>query len=258
MMIGGVWSQKKRDQGRYLQQVSVNMDRTEHLEQLFHQLNVGDVVQRNNACDEIQKMVGQTADLAEKDRLRQNIIYHLIDLGRVYEAEIIIEALRASANHDMQAASCFHRIEFCKKFASDADQVESAIQEALSFTKAIGHEAAYTDANMEYGKFLAGRGKECGAITCFSDVANYAENHRNNKLLAAAKYYLGFCLYHLGHLSMANSFLREATEMAFRERNHILVQTSETLRAIVLMKQGKNDEAQIIFQQWESNFGLLL
>lgn len=234
------------------------MGKTERLEQLFHLLNVGDVVQRNNACDEILKMVDQTADSAEKDRLRQSIIYHLIDLGRVYEAKFIIEALRASANYDLQAASCFHRIEFCKKFASDANQVESAIQEALSFTKAIGHEAAYIDANMEYGKFLAGRGKKREAITCFSEVANYAENHHNNKLLAAAKYYLGFCLYHLGHLSMANSFLREATEIAFRERNHILAQTSETLRAIVLMKQGKNDEAHVIFQQWERNFGLVL
>ena len=148
--------------------------------------------------------------------------------------------------------------QFCKKFASDADQVESAIQEALSFTKAIGHEAAYTDANMEYGKFLTGRGKERDAITCFSEVANYAENHHNTKLLGAAKYYLGFCLYHLEHLSMANSFLREATEIAFRERNHILAQTSETLRAIVLMKQGKNDEAQVVFHQWERNFGLVL
>ena len=93
------------------------MGKTEQLDLLFHQLNVGDVVQRNNACDEILKMVDQTADPAEKDRLRQSIIYHLIDLGRVYEAEFIIEALHASANHDMQAASCFHRIEFCKKFA---------------------------------------------------------------------------------------------------------------------------------------------
>ncbi len=234
------------------------MGKTDLLEQLFHQLHVGDIVQRNNACDEIQKMVDQTADPTEKDRLRQGIIYHLIDLGRVYEAETIIEALRASANHDMQAASCFHRIEFCKKFSGDADQVESAIKEALTFTKAIGHEAAYTDAHMEYGKFLTGRGKERDAITCFSEVANYAENHHNTKLLGAAKYYLGFCLYHLGHLSMANSFLREATEIAFRERNHILAQTSETLRAIVLMKQGKNDEAQVVFQQWERNFGLVL
>ena len=96
------------------------MGNTERLEQLFHHLHVGDVVQRNNACDEIQKMVDQTADPTEKDRLRQGIIYHLIDLGRVYEAETIIVALRTSSNRDMQAASCFHRIEFCKKFLGDA------------------------------------------------------------------------------------------------------------------------------------------
>ena len=234
------------------------MGKNERLDQLFHQLNVGDVVQRNNACDEIQKMVDQTDNPAERDRLRQGIIYHLIDLGRVYEAQTIIEALRASANHDMQAASYFHRIEFCKKFAGDADRVESAIKEVLSFTKAIGHEAAYTDAQMEYGKFLAGRGKEREAIPYFSEVANYAEYNHNTKLLGAAKYYLGFCLYHLGHLSMANSFLRESTEIAVRERNHILAQTSETMRAIVLMKQGKNDEAQIVFHQWERYFGLVL
>ena len=231
---------------------------TERLGQLSHQLLVGDVVQRNNACDEILKMVDQTADPMEKDRLRQCIIYHLIDLGRRNEAENIIEVLSASANHDMQVVSCFHRIEFCKKYSGDAGQVESAINTALSFTKALGHEAAYTDACMEYGKYLTDRGKERDAITYFSEVAYYAENHHNTKLLGAAKYYLGFCLYRLGHLSMANSFLREATEIAFREREHILARTSETMRAIVLMKQGKNDEAQVVFQQWERNFGLVL
>lgn len=234
------------------------MGKTEQLGQLYHQLLVGDVVQRNNACDEILKMVGLTADHREKDSLRQGIIYHLIDLDRRNEAATIIEALSSSANHDVQVASCFYRIEFFKKCSGDADQVESAIKAALTFTKAIGHEAAYTDACMEYAKFLTGRDKEHDAITYFSEVAYYAENHHNNKLLGAAKYYLGFCLYRLGHLSMANSFLREATEIAFRERNHIIAQTSETLRAIVLMKKGKNDESQVVFQQWVRNFGLVL
>ena len=56
------------------------MCKIEWVEQLFHQLIIGDVVQGNNACDEILKMVDQTADPVEKDRLRQSIIYHLMDL----------------------------------------------------------------------------------------------------------------------------------------------------------------------------------
>ena len=234
------------------------MDKTEQLGVLFHQLNVGDVVQRNNACNEILKMVDQTADPAEKDRLRQSVIYYLIDLGRVYDAEFIIEALQSSSNSDMQAASYFHRIEFLKKFVKDSAQIEGAIKEAIAFAEKNGKSAARADGFMEYGKFFASQGHEREAITCFSEVANYADNNHNEKLLSAVKYYLGFCLYHLGHLSMANSFLREATEIAFRERNHILAQTSETLRAIVLMKQGKNDDASVIFEQWERNFGLIL
>ena len=231
---------------------------TELLGRLYHQLNVGDEIQRNNSCNEILKMIGQTAELEEKDQLRQSIIYYLIDLGRMDDAKFIIEALQSSPNLDMQTASYFHRIYFLKKFVKDSVQIEGAIKETITFAERNGKLTARTDGFMEYGKFLAGQGKEREAITYFSEVANYAENHHNKKLLAAAKYYIGFCLYHLEHLSMANSFLREATEVAFREKNHILAQTSETLRAIVLMKHGKNNEAQAIFQQWERNFGLVL
>ncbi len=234
------------------------MDKTEQLGRLYHQINIGDEIQRNNACNEILTLISQTTDPVEKDRLRQSIIYYLIDLGRVYDAEFIIEALKSSTNEDMQMASYFHRIEFLKKFVNDPVQIEGAIKETISFAEKTGNEAGRTDGFMENGKFLARQGKEREAINFFVEVANYAENNHNEKLLAVSKYYLGFCLYHLGYLSMANSFLRESTEIAFRERNHILAQTSETLRAIELMKQGKHEEATVIFQQWENNFGLIL
>ena len=95
------------------------MDKTEQLGRLYHQLNIGDEIQRNNACNEILTLISQTIDPVEKDRLRQSIIYYLIDLGRVYDAEFIIEALQSSTNEDMQMASYFHRIEFLKKFVND-------------------------------------------------------------------------------------------------------------------------------------------
>lgn len=234
------------------------MDETKRLRELYHQLNIGDVVQRNNACKEILEMINQATEPAEKDSLRQGIIYYLIDLGRYYDAEIIIEALQSSPNQDMQTASHFHRIAFLKRFNVNSVQLRGAIKEAIAFADTVGNSAARTDGLMEYGKYLAGNGEEREAIKCFAEVANYAENHHNDRLLAAAKYYLGYCLYHLGHFIMGNSFLREATEIAFVERDHILAQTSETLRAIALMKQGKFDEVAVILQQWEQNFGLVL
>lgn len=234
------------------------MDNQQQLDKLYHQLYTGDAVQRNNACNGILKLIEQSTDVDHQDRLRQSIIYPLIDLGRVYHAEMIIEALQKSANPDMQAASYFHRIEFCKKILRDSSQVEAAICEAMAFAEIVGNHAAKADADMEYGRFLSEQGRERDAINLFSDVACYAENHHNPKLLAASKYYIGFCLYRLGHLVMANSFLREATEIAFQERNQILAQTSEVLRFIVLKKLGKDDESSLIFQQWERHFALII
>lgn len=230
------------------------MNKTKQLESIFHQLNIGDAVQRNNACSEILEQIAKSTDSIEQDRLRQGIIYHLIDLGRAFDADEIIKSLQLSSNLDMRAASFFHRIEFCKKILKDPIQVESSIRDTIAFTEKMGLEAAKTDAYMEYGRFLSEHGYDRKAITIFTEVACYSENNHNLKLLSATKYYIGLCLYHLGYLTMANSYLREATEIAYRERNHILAQTSEVLRAIVLMKQGKNDEAYVIFQQWERNF----
>ena len=56
----------------------------------------------------------------------------------------------------------------------------------------------------------------------------------------------------------ANEYLHRATELAWYEKNPQIAKQSETMRAIVLMDKGKNDEALTVMKQWEKQFATQL
>lgn len=157
-----------------------------------------------------------------------------------------------------QLFSYFINIEFWKKQENQADQVEKAIQETIAYTEQIDIPGAQAEAYSIYGSFLIQKCNPREAISWFSKAAAIAEDTHNSNLLALTKYYTGICLYKLGHHAMANSYLREATEIAFQEKNQVIAQHSELMRAVVLMDQGKTDQSHEILRQWEHHFALNL
>lgn len=233
-------------------------DTVKQLQTIFQQLATGDFVCRMNACSDALRLIDAIQDNTKKDYIRQNIVLYLIDLERGVEAHDLITSLRSSNDLNMRIASYFDQIEYCKKIDNDNNKVEQAINECLAFTKANCVKPAEIDATMEWGKFLSKKGDVRDALTCFADVSLFAENNHNRKLLAVSKYYIGYCLYRLGHLALSESYLREATEIACQERNDSIAKHTEVLRTVVLMKQGNEEEANTVLQQWEENFALLL
>lgn len=234
------------------------MDNTSRINDILLKLRNGDTVTRNNACDDAFLLISELEDKTEQDRLRQEIVLYLIDLGRDKEAQAIIQALHNSDEQNIKIAAYFDQIEYCKKIDRDPSKVEQAIRECLAFTQKNGNKAAEVDAVMEMGKCLSIKSEVRDALTNFSNVSLFAEDNNNRRLLAVSKYYIGYCLYHLGHLVLAESYLREATELAYQEQSALLAKHIEVLRAIVFLKQGQAKESYAVLKQWENNFALSL
>lgn len=234
------------------------MDNTKRINYILYQLQSGDAVTRNNACDQALLLISRMTDKTEQNKLRQSIVLSLIDLGRGDDALSIIQTLRKSEDQNMRIVSYFDWIEYCKKIVHDTIEVEEAIRQCLAYTRELGVKEATVDAEMEMGKLLINKGEVREAINNFSDVSLYAESNHNRRLLSVSKYYIGYSLYRLGHLIMAENFIREATEIAYQEKSAYIAKQSEIMRAIVFMKQGQNNNASTIFRQWEDNFALSL
>lgn len=228
------------------------------LEDIFQRLQTGDAAIRNKACDDAKQLISQLDDENKKNYVRQSVLIHFIERGRFAEASEMILALRNSIDQNQQLFSYFINIEFWKKQENQADQVEKAIQETITYTGQIDIPGAKAEAYSIYGSFLIQKCNPREAITWFSKAAAIAEDTHNSNLLALTKYYTGICLYKLGRHAMANSYLREATEIAFQEKNHVIAQHSELMRAVVLMDQGKTDQCHEILRQWEHHFALNL
>ena len=121
------------------------MDNTKRINYILYQLQSGDAVTRNNACDQALLLISRMTDKTEQNKLRQSIVLSLIDLGRGDDALSIIQTLRKSEDQNMRIVSYFDWIEYCKKIVHDTIEVEEAIRQCLAYTRELGVKEATVD-----------------------------------------------------------------------------------------------------------------
>lgn len=228
------------------------------LQKILQQMAVGDNVIRNNACDEAMSFIDSLPD-NQKDIVWPQIVPHLIMLGRWAEAEKMIDNMMTSKDESCVVNAYIARIEYWKKYpVLDDRKVMEAIECYLAFAKQTGNEHALVSAFLIHGEYLVCHQEYKDAIKDYSEVEYLADHLHSRHYAALSKYHIGYCLYKLGKLSLANEYLHRATELAWYENNPQIAKQSETMRAIVLMDQGKNDEALMVMKQWEKQFATQL
>lgn len=228
------------------------------LQRILQQLAVGDDVIRNNACDEVMTIIDSLPD-NHKDIVWPQIIPHLILLGRWLEADKMINDMLTSKDENCVINAYIARIEYWKdQPVSNDRKIMEAIDCYLSFAIQTGNEHTMVSAYMKHVEFLECRQDYKNAIKTYSEVGCLANHLHSRHYATLSKYHTGYCLYKLGKLSLANEYLHRATELAWYEKNHIIAKQSETMRAIVLMEQGKGNEALEVMKQWEKQFATQL
>lgn len=231
---------------------------TLRLQRILKQLAVGDDVIRNIACDEAMSFLDSLPD-DQKDIVWPQLVPHLILLGRWSEADKMINDMLESNDEDCVVNAYIARIEYWKKQPVSNDiMIMEAIDRYLAFAKQTGKEHIMVSAYLIHGEFLERYQNYKDAIKNYSEVGYLADHLYSRHYAALSKYHTGYCLYKLSKLSLANEYLHRATELALYERNQIIAKQSETMRAIVLMEQGKNNEALEVMKQWEKQFATLL
>ena len=228
------------------------------LQKILQQLAVGDDVIRNNACDEALSFIDSLPD-NQKDIVWPQIVPHLIMLGRWADADKMIDNMMTSKDESCVVNAYIARIEYWRKQpAPDDKKIMEAIDCYLSFAKQTGNEHTIISAYLIHGLHRVHHQLYSDAIKDFSEVACLADYLHSRHYAALSKYHTGYCLYKLGKLSLANEYLHRATELAWYEKNPQIAKQSETMRAIVLMDQGKKDETVRVMKQWEKQFATQL
>lgn len=228
------------------------------LQKILQQLAVGDDVIRINACNEAMSFLDSIPD-NQKDIVWPQIVPHLIILGRWADADKMINDMLKSNDENCVINAYIARIEYWKKHpVSDERKIEEAIDCYLAFAKQTGNEHTLVSVYLIRGLHRVHHQLYSDAIKDFSEVGYLADYLHSRHYAALSKYHTGYCLYKFGKLSLANECLHRATELAWYEKNPQIAKQSETMRAIVLLDQGKNDEALTVMKQWEKQFATQL
>ena len=226
--------------------------------EIFYKLNTGDLINRNSVCDEALCYIEDVSNQELKEGMSEMIVSLLIHLGRSEEAKHIIDIMASSVNIRTIQSSFFARIEYSKNINDGYLNLEKVVSEAIAFAKSNELKEAECSFIIEDAKILINKQQYNEAITKLSEIANIAESSNNIVFLAMSKYYMGFCLYSLGKIGLANEFFLQASEIASLEHNLNIAILSEMMRANVYAQENNIEITKNILYHCMRNFSMTL
>ena len=96
------------------------------------------------------------------------------------------------------------------------------------------------------------------ALTDFNNAIPLATERNYYNLVGVAKYYIGLCLFSLGHEDLGMEKLREASETAHEQHCCDVAMHTEAFRAMKMLEKGRADVALEILKGWAEEFKMML
>lgn len=216
-----------------------------------------DIYAKNAVCDELLDILKEQDDAHVKNEIRRIIVLPLVDLGRSGDLMACVEALLAQQDYELNIVALMAKEHYLRHL-NDLQGVLALHNQEIQLTEQYGREDMLAEAYLRRGKVYLELNRIDEALKDFNNAIPQATERNNYNLVGVAKYYIGLCLFSLGHEELGMEKLREASETAHEQHCCDVAMHTEAFRAMKMLEKGRADVALEILKGWAEEFKLML
>lgn len=221
------------------------------------QLLTQDIHAKNVACDELLGILNEQEEEHIKNEIRKIIVMPLVDLDRTSDLMACVEAMLAQQDYEQNIIGLMAKEQYLRRH-NNMEEVLTLHDQEIQITKQYGRVEMLAEGYLRRGRTFLELNMTDEALDDFNRAIPYATERNNYNLVAVAKYYIGLCLFSLGHHELGMEKLREASEVAHEQHCSGVIMHTEAYRAFKMLEEGKTDVAQEILRSWADEFKLML
>ena len=219
-------------------------------------LNTLDIFAKNAVCDELLGILEKQSDQHVKNEIRRIIVLPLVDLNRTSDLSCI-DAMLAQDDYEVNMVALMAKEHYLRR-QNDMEGVLALHDQELQLTEKYERYEMLAEAYLRRGKVYLELGGIDESLKDFNYAIPLATERNYYNLVAVAKYYIGLCLFTMGHEELAMEKLREASETAHEQHCSDIAMHTEAFRAMKMLEKGKADVALEILKGWTDEFKMML
>lgn len=216
-----------------------------------------DIYAKNAVCNELLDILKEQEDEHVKNEIRRIIVLPLVDLNREQDLLMCVEALLSQQDYELNIVALMGKEHYLRR-QNNVDEVLALHNQELELTKQYGREDMLAEAYLRRGKVFLELNRADEALNDFNNAIPLATERNYYNLVAVAKYYIGLCLFSMGHDELAMEKLREASNTAHEQHCCDVAMHTEAFRAMKMLEKGRSDVALEILRGWTDEFKLML
>jgi len=216
-----------------------------------------DIFAKNAVCDELLDILKEQDDEHVKNEIRRIIALPLVDLGRSDDMMACVEALLAQQDYELNIVALMAKEHYLRHLGN-MEEILSLHDQEIQLTEQYGREDMLAEAYLRRGKVYLELNRIDEALKDFNNAIPLATERNYYNLVGVAKYYIGLCLFSMGHEELGMEKLRVASETAHELHCSDVAMHTETYRAMKMLEKGRADVALEILKGWTDEFKLML
>ena len=216
-----------------------------------------DIYAKNAVCDELLGILNEQNDEHVKNEIRRIIVLTLVDLNRINDLMSCIDAMLAQQDYELNIVALMAKEHYLRR-QNRLEDVLGLHDLQLQLTEQYGRNEMLAEGYLQRGKVFFELGRIDGALEDFNRAIPLATERNYYNLVAVAKYYIGLCLFSMGHDELGMEKLREASETAHEQHCGDVAMHTEAYRALKMLEKGRADVAQEILKGWADEFKMML
>lgn len=216
-----------------------------------------DIYAKNAVCDELLDILKEQDDEHVKNEIRRIIVLPLVDLNREQDLMVCVEALLSQQDYEPNIVALMAKEHYLRR-QNNMDEVLVLHNQEIQLTNQYGRDEMMAESYLRRGKVFLELNRVDEALSDFNYVIPLATERNYYNLVAVAKYYIGLCLFSLGHDELGMEKLREASDTAHEQHCCDVAMHTEAFRAMKILEKGRADVALEILKGWTDEFKLML
>lgn len=216
-----------------------------------------DIYAKNAVCDELLDILKEQDDAHVKNEIRRIIALPLVGLGRSGDLMACVDALLAQQDYELNIVALMAKEHYLRHL-NDLHGVLALHNQEIQLTEQYGREDMLAEAYLRRGKVYLELNRIDEALKDFNNAIPLATERNYYNLVGVAKYYIGLCLFSLGHEGLGMEKLREASETAHEQHCCDVAMHTEAFRAMKMLEKGRADVALEMLKGWAEEFKLML
>lgn len=216
-----------------------------------------DIYAKNAVCDELLDILKEQDDEHVKNEICRIIVLPLVDLNREQDLLACVEALLSQQDYELNIVALMAKEHYLRR-QNNMEAVLALHDQELQLTEKYDRDEMMAEGYLRRGKVYLELGRLDEALKDFNYAIPLATERNYYNLVGVAKYYIGLCLFSMGHEELGMEKLREASETAHEQHCSDVAMHTEAFRAMKMLEEGRADVALEILKGWAEEFKLML